>query len=202
LLFARQKRGHTTGRITRMTGLYGGVFDPPHNGHVALARAALEHFDLQQLLVLVVVDPGHKSVELDFEARYKLTRHAFDGLPRTRLHPEGHARTADALRKHHFADAIFLIGADEFAALPTWKDPDEVLRRTRLGVATRPGYAPEAFEEVLAQLQQPERVEFFEIPSVDVSSSDVRRRIRAGEPIHGLVPDAVAREIEGAGLYR
>ena len=185
-----------------MTGLYGGVFDPPHNGHLALARAALEHFDLQQLLVLVVVDPGHKSVELDFEARYKLAHLTFDGLPRTRLHPEGHPRTADALRRHHFADAIFLIGADEFTAFPAWKEPDEVLRRTRLGVATRPGYPSEVFEAVLAQLQQPERVEFFEIPAVDVSSSDVRRRIRAGESIDGLVPDGVAREIEGARLYR
>jgi nicotinate-nucleotide adenylyltransferase len=182
--------------------LYGGVFDPPHNGHVALAQAALEHFDVQQLLVLVVVDPGHKGVELAFEARYRLARLAFGGLPRTQLHPEGHGRTVDALRKHHFADAIFLIGADEFAAFPTWKDPDEVLRRTRLGVATRPGYPPEALEGVLARLQQPERVEFFEIPAVDVSSSDVRRRVRAGESIDGLVPDAVAREIEGAGLYR
>ena len=185
-----------------MTGLYGGVFDPPHNGHVALARAALEHFDLQQLFVLVVVDPGHKRVELDFEARYRLAHHAFDRLPRTQLHPEAHARTADALREHHFADAIFFIGADEFAAFPTWKDPDEVLRRARLGVATRPGYSPAAFEAVLGQLQQPERIEFFQIPAVDVSSSDVRRRIRAGESIDGLVPDAVAREIEGAGLYR
>jgi len=185
-----------------MTGLYGGVFDPPHNGHVGLARGALEHFDLQQLLVLVVVDPGHKSVELDFEARYRLARLAFDGLPRTELHSEGHARTADALRKHHFADAIFFIGADEFAAFPTWKDPDEVLRQTRLAVATRPGYGVEAFEGVLARLQQPDRVEFFEIPAVDVSSSDVRRRVRAGQPIDDLVPEAVAREIEGAGLYR
>jgi nicotinate-nucleotide adenylyltransferase len=185
-----------------VTGLYGGVFDPPHNGHVALARAAVEHFDVQQLLVLVVVDPGHKNVELPFEARYRLAHLAFDGLPRTQLHPEGHPRTVDALRKHHFADAIFLIGADEFAAFPTWKDPDEVLRRTRLGVATRPGHPTQALEGVLAQLEQPERVEFFEIPAVQVSSSDVRRRVRAGESIDGLVPDAVAREIEGAGLYR
>jgi nicotinate-nucleotide adenylyltransferase len=169
---------------------------------VALAQAALEHFDLQQLLVLVVVDPGHKDVDLDFEHRYLLARLAFEGLPRTELHPEGHARTADALRKHHFADPIFLIGADEFAAFPTWKKPDEVLRRTRLGVATRPGYPPEVLESALAQLDQPERVEFFEIPAVDVSSSEVRERIRAGEPVDGLVPEAVAREIEIAGLYR
>jgi nicotinate-nucleotide adenylyltransferase len=106
------------------------------------------------------------------------------------------------LRKHHFADAIFLIGADEFAAFPTWKDPDEVLRHARVGVATRPGYPPGAFADVLVQLEQPDRVEFFEIPAVDVASSEVRRRVRAGEPIDDLVPSAVAREIASSGLYR
>jgi nicotinate-nucleotide adenylyltransferase len=185
-----------------VTGLYGGVFDPPHEGHVALARAALVHFDLQQLLVLVIVDPGHKSVELEFEQRFRLARLAFDGLPRTEIHPEGHARTVDALRKHHFADSLFLIGADEFAAFPTWKEPDEVLRLARLGVATRPGHSPEALESVLSEVERPDRVEFFEIPAVDVSSSDIRARVRRGEAIDGLVPDAVAREIESAGLYR
>jgi nicotinate-nucleotide adenylyltransferase len=185
-----------------VTGLFGGTFDPPHVGHIALAEAALEHFDLQQLFVLVVVDPGHRTVELDFERRYKLARLAFEGLPRTELHPEGHARTVDALRKHHFADAIFLIGADEFAAFPTWKAPDDVLRLARLGVATRPGYPPEAYDAVLAQLERPERVEFFEMPAIDVSSSEIRARIHRGDPIAGMVPDAVAREIESAGLYR
>jgi nicotinate-nucleotide adenylyltransferase len=185
-----------------VTGLFGGTFDPPHVGHVALAEAALEHFGLQQLFVLVVVDPGHRTVELDFERRYKLARLAFTGLPRTELHPEGHPRTVDALRKHRFADAIFLIGADEFAAFPTWKAPDEVLRLARLAVATRPGYPQEAHEAVLAQLERPERVEFFEMPAVDVSSSEIRARIRRGEPVAGMVPDSVAREIESAALYR
>jgi nicotinate-nucleotide adenylyltransferase len=185
-----------------MTGLYGGVFDPPHNGHVALVATALEHCELQQLFVLVLLDPGHKSVELDFERRYALARLAFDGFPRTELHPEGHPRTVDSLRKHRFADALFLIGADEFAAFPAWKEPDEVLRLARLGVATRPGYPREALDAALAALEQPERVEFFEIPAVDVSSSEIRRRVREGEPITGMVPEAVEREIESAGLYR
>jgi nicotinate-nucleotide adenylyltransferase len=185
-----------------VTGLFGGTFDPPHVGHIALAEAALEHFDLQQLFVLVIVDPGHRTVELDFERRYKLARLAFERLPRTELHPEGHARTVDALRKHHFADAVFLIGADEFAAFPTWKAPDEVLRLARLGVGTRPGHPPEAYEAVLAQLERPERVEFFEIPAVEVSSSEIRASIRRGESVAGMVPEEVAREIEGDGLYR
>jgi nicotinate-nucleotide adenylyltransferase len=185
-----------------VTGLYGGVFDPPHNGHAALAEAALEHFDLERLLVLVAVAPGHKEVELDFGGRFELARLAFGGLPRTELVPDEHPRTVDTLREKQFDDPIFLVGADEFADFLSWKEPDEVLELTRLGVATRPGYPWERLEPVLAALKRPDRVEFFEIPAVEASSRDVRRRIRAGEPIDGLVPDAVAREIEIAGLYR
>jgi nicotinate-nucleotide adenylyltransferase len=190
-----------------MTGLYGGVFDPPHNGHVALAEAALEHFDLQQLIVLVVVDPGHKRAELEFEQRFDLARLAFGDLPHTEVHPEGHPYTVDALRAHErrenrFADALFLVGADEFADFLTWKDPNGVLELARLAVATRPGYPRERLEAVLAGLDHPERVEFFEIPVVEASSRDIRARVRNGEPVDGLVPKTVAREIESGGLYR
>jgi nicotinate-nucleotide adenylyltransferase len=184
------------------TGLYGGVFDPPHNGHVALARAALDQFDFQRLLVLVVVDPGHKGVDLEFERRFELARLAFADLPRTTVTPEGHARTVDALRAHHVADARFLVGADEFAGFLSWKDPNEVLKLTRLAVATRPGFPREALDGVLAGLERPDRVEFFEIPAFDVSSTEIRERARRGEPIGDVVPDRVAREIEMAGLYR
>ena len=77
-----------------------------------------------------------------------------------------------------------------------------MLRLARLGVATRPGYPREALEAALAQLERSERVEFFEIPAVDVSSSEVRARIGRGEEIGDMVPEGVARAIESAGLYR
>jgi nicotinate-nucleotide adenylyltransferase len=185
-----------------MTGLYGGVFDPPHNGHVALARAALEHFPLEPLLVLVAVAPGHKPAELDFATRFELARLAFAGLPRTEVVRDEHARTIDMLRAESFEEPVFLVGADQFTDFRSWKEPNAVLELARLGVATRPGYSREELEYVLDELERPERVEFFEIPPVDVSSSDLRRRVGAGEPIEGMVPSAVAREIEVAGLYR
>jgi nicotinate-nucleotide adenylyltransferase len=190
-----------------VTGLYGGVFDPPHNGHVALAKAALDRFEFQRFLVLVVVEPGHKAVALPFEHRFELARLAFGGLPNTEVVPEGHARTVDALREHErrekrFADALFLVGADEFAGFLSWKDPDAVLELVRLGVATRPGYPRGALDAVLAKLARPERVEFFDIPAVAVSSRDLRARLAAGKSIDGLVPEAVAREIEKTRLYR
>jgi nicotinate-nucleotide adenylyltransferase len=185
-----------------VTGLFGGAFDPPHNGHVVLAETALDHFDLERLLVLVVIDPGHRSVELDFEKRLDLARLAFAGLPLTEVVPEEHAYTVDAVRDGRFGDAIFLVGADEFADFLTWKDPAEVLELVRLGVATRPGYDREHLAPVLAELLRPERVTFFDIPAVPASSREIRARLADGEAVDGLVPAAVAQAIEARGLYR
>jgi nicotinate-nucleotide adenylyltransferase len=185
-----------------VTGLFGGAFDPPHNGHVALAEAAFEKFGLSRLIVLVVVEPAHKAVELPFENRFKLARLAFGGLPRTEVVPETHGRTVDGLDAEEFDDPIFLVGADEFAGFLSWKDPNGVLERTRLGVATRPGYSWERLEPVRAELERPDRVEFFDIPSFEVPSTEIRERARRGERIDDVVPEAVAREIEVAGLYR
>ena len=70
---------------------------------------------------------------------------------------------------------VFLVGADEFADFLGWKEPDGILEHVRLGVATRPGYPHERLDAVLAALRRPERVKLFEIPSVDVSSTEIRR---------------------------
>ena len=91
---------------------------------------------------------------------------------------------------------------DEFAAFHSWKDPDGVLDEVRLGVATRPGFPQELLDDVLGRLRRPERVEFFEMPALPVSSSDIRVRVANGESVGDLVPPAVAREIDRRGLYR
>ncbi len=182
-----------------MTGLLGGAFDPPHAGHVALLRDARAHFGFDRVVVLVVADPGHKDVTTDASTRLTLARAAFPG-EEVELDP--HARTIDTLRERDFDDPLFLIGADQFADFLTWKDPDGVLDLSRVGVATRPGYPKDRFQRVLAELARPDRVSFFEIESVDVSSSDIRTRVARGKPIDRLVPIAVAREIERLGLYR
>ena len=182
-----------------MTGLFGGAFDPPHDGHVALAHAAVERFGFDPLVVLVVADPGHKRVELDAATRLQLAAAAFS---EANVELDEHAFTVDTLSEGRWADPMFLIGADQFVDFPRWKEPERVLELARLGVATRPGYPREHLDAVLAELDRPERVTFFEIPPVDVSSRDLRRRIAAGEPLEGLVPAAVAALLEGRGLYR
>jgi nicotinate-nucleotide adenylyltransferase len=185
-----------------VTGLFGGAFDPPHNGHLALARTALDHFGLERLVALVVVDPGHRSVVLDFALRLRLAELAFGDLPRTEVRAEEHRFTVDAVRGGRFGDAVFLVGADEFAGFPTWKDPDGVLAEVRLGVATRPGFPREALEPVLESLERPDRVEFFDIPELPISGTDLRARAARGERLDSFVPPAVAVEIDRLGLYR
>jgi nicotinate-nucleotide adenylyltransferase len=182
-----------------LTGLLGGAFDPPHSGHVALADAAERQLGLHELVVIVVADPGHKEVHCPVETRLELARAAFPGR---RIETDDHARTVDMLRDGVWEDPVFLIGADEFAAFPTWKEPETVLELARLGVASRPGYPREQLEEVLHGLARPERVLFFEIEPIPVSSREIRGKVARGEPIDGLVPPAVAAEIAVRGLYR
>jgi nicotinate-nucleotide adenylyltransferase len=182
-----------------VTGLLGGTFNPPHNGHVALAAAARRHFDLDELVVLVAVRPGHKEVQLDASSRLKLARAAF---PEYDVELDPHERTVDLLKEGRWSDPLFLIGADQFTEFLTWKDPEGVIARARIGVATRPGYPRERLDEVLGQLLRPERVELFEIEPVPVSSREIRDRVARGEAIDGLVPRDVAALIESLGLYR
>jgi nicotinate-nucleotide adenylyltransferase len=182
-----------------MTGLFGAVFDPPHVGHVALLRDARTRFGFDRTVVLVVADPGHKEVATDAAIRLDLARLAF---PDEEVDLDLHARTVDMLRERRFADPLFLIGADQFEDFMAWKDPDGVLELAQLGVATRPGYPQERLDRVLAGLERPERVHFFAIEPLDVSSRDIRARVARGEPIEGFVPPAVAAEIDRLGLYR
>ncbi len=184
-------------------GLFGGAFDPPHNGHVALARTAVDRFALERLLVLVVAAPGHKRVRTDVEQRLALARLAFGDVPKAEVVRDDHAYTIDSVRDGAFGsgDAVFLVGADEFADFLSWKEPNAILAHVRVGVATRPGYARERLASVLEQLERPERVEVFEIPAVPVSSTAIRARAARGEPIGELVPPAVARLVGELGVY-
>jgi nicotinate-nucleotide adenylyltransferase len=127
-------------------GLLGGTFNPPHNGHVELARAAEAKLGLDDLVVLVAARPGHKQVDLDAGSRLRLARAAFPGR---RVELDEHERTVDMLRERRFDDAVFLIGADEFCDFLDWKDPNGVLELAPIAVATRPGYPHDRLDRVL-----------------------------------------------------
>jgi nicotinate-nucleotide adenylyltransferase len=175
-------------------GILGGAFDPPHEGHVALAKAALEQLPIDELVVLVAEHPGHRGVIADAETRLRLAKAAFPGMD-VRLDPN--AFTADAVKDARFGeDALFVVGADQAAGFDRWRDPDEVLKWVKLAVGTRAGYPMPDLS------RYGDRVVPFALSSPDVSSTDVRKRVAAGEPIDDLVPAGVAKLIEELGLYR
>jgi nicotinate-nucleotide adenylyltransferase len=180
--------------------VFGGAFDPPHRGHVGLAEQAKRELGVPQLLVLVTADPGHKHVSTPAAARLRLAQAAF---PDEDVRLDEHPRTVELLRAHpEWEDPVLVLGADQFAAFPGWTEPDEVLRRARLAVGTRPGFPQARLDEVLGQLDRPERVRFFELPEpVPAASRELRARIRRGEDVTDL-PPAVAAAIEADGLYR
>jgi len=172
-------------------GILGGTFDPPHNGHVALARAAREQLPIDELQIWVEEHPGHRGVVAGPETRLRLARAAFPGED-VRVDP--HAFTVDAVRGR--PEALFIVGADQAAGFDRWREPGEVLRWVKLAVGTRGGY------ELPDLSRWGDRVVPFELASPEVSSSDVRARVHEGESIDDLVPPAVARLIAENGLYR
>ena len=183
-----------------LTGLLGGAFDPPHAGHVALARAAVDELGLDRILVLVVARPGHKGVSAPAEARLELARLAFEDVPEATVELDPYSRTVDSLEARRPRDAYFVLGTDELADFWGWKEPERVLELVRLAVARRAGMADSALEAALARFPRG-RVVVFEMPAIPVSSTDVRDRVARGESIDGLVPDAVEDAVTRLGLY-
>ena len=172
-------------------GIFGGRFDPPHLGHLALAREAVRVFGIDELHVSVIADAAHKGSEAPAAHRLAMAELTFAELGAV-VELEHHRYTVDALEAAGYDDPIFLIGADELDALPTWKHPERILELARLGVATRPGHAPTTTSP---------RIRIFELEPHPVSSTELRERIRRGEPIDGLVVPEVAAYVARNGVY-
>jgi nicotinate-nucleotide adenylyltransferase len=187
--------------VAGRTGILGGVFDPPHNGHVALARAALRELGLGELFVLVVADPGHKRTTTDAETRLELTRLALEDVAGVTVELDPHARTVDSLEERQPIDAVFVIGADELADFETWKSPERILELVDLGVAMRPGTSADAVRGVAKRLGAAHRVLEFEMRPVPISSSEIRDLVAGRQPVDDLVPAKVADAIRRLGLY-
>jgi nicotinate-nucleotide adenylyltransferase len=185
-----------------VTGILGGVFDPPHDGHVALARAAVAELGLERLLVLVVADPGHKHAATPAETRLVLAKTAFAGVPEATVELDRHARTVDSLEERRLpANTFFVLGADELAGFEDWKAPRRVLELVRIAVAMRPGISREQVDAVRQRLDAEGRILEFDLEPLPISSSEIRDLVARKQPIDDLVPPAVAEEIERLGLY-
>jgi nicotinate-nucleotide adenylyltransferase len=190
----------------RRVGLFGGSFDPVHNAHVALAKTALDQLALDELRWIPVGKPWQKSRRLAPAAdREAMVRLAIDGEPRFVLDPielrrQGPTFTLDTVRELVAAEPgnvwFLILGQDQYASLHTWRDWHELLSLVCLAIANRPGAAIAVNSEIA-------KVEHREValPMMDVSSTEVRRRVAAGESIADLVPEAVERYIGRRRLY-
>ena len=190
----------------RRVGLFGGSFDPVHNAHLALARTALEELGLAELRWIPVGQPWQKSRRLaDAADREAMVRLAIEGEPRfvvdrVELRRGGPTFTLDTVRELAAAEPgnrwYLILGQDQYASLDTWHGWRELLSLVCLAIANRPGAALAVNPRVAGVAH-----EEVPLPMMDVSSTEIRRRVAAGESIADLVPEAVARYIEQRRLY-
>ena len=194
-------------------GILGGTFNPPHIGHLLCAQEAQDRLGLDRVVLMPVHTPPHKTAAGDPGPgeRVALCRAAVAGDQRFSVSTReadrpGPSFTAATLRDIHedapHDELTFIVGGDMALSLPTWREPEEVLRLARLAVAERGGAVRDDILARLAPLGGRDRVTFFDLPRIDVSSTDVRRRVATGRPIRWLVPDGVAERIAEQGLYR
>ncbi|MEX0717813.1 MAG: nicotinate-nucleotide adenylyltransferase [Planctomycetaceae bacterium] len=196
-------------------GLFGGTFDPVHYGHLLLAEQCREQCELDEVWFLPSGNPPHKRGEgiSPGKARAEMLEFAVAGLPefrvdRMELERAGTTFTVDTLEELHRQDAsralFFLIGADSLADLPTWREPRRVAELATIVAVNRgdrPLPDPAALAATLGE-SLASRIRFVTMPGIDLSSTDIRRRVRAGESIRFMMPRAVEAYIREHGLYR
>ena len=189
-------------------GMMGGTFDPIHTGHLLLAQFLREHLALDRVLFVPAADPPHKENRdgglLAVEDRWAMVCAALAGAPgfepcRIEIDRPGKSYTVETLRQlqqqYPGSELFLLLGADNVAELDTWYDPEGIFELCTVVAGSRSGAPPSG--SPLAR-----RVTLVETPEIDISSTGIRERIRAGRSIRWLVPDPVESYILQKGLYR
>lgn len=186
----------------------GGTFDPIHHGHLVCGEEARYQFGLDGVIFVPAGDPWQKAKVSAAAERYQMTllgtadNPAFS-VSRVEVDRPGPTYTTDTLDWFRetlgdVTELFFITGADAVAQILSWKQPQEVLDKAHFIAARRPNVSMDALDEVLLD----GRVSLIEIPSLAISSSDIRRRVSEGRPIRYLVPGAVLQFIEERNLYK
>jgi len=193
-------------------GVLGGTFDPPHYGHLALAEAARVQLRLDRVLFVLAGQPPHKPGRPITPAHHRVAmveaaiadNPAF-ALSRVDLDRPGPHYTVEMLallrQEYPGAELYFLMGGDSLAEFLTWRDPAGIVRQACLAVMQRHGCEPDlaALERAVPGIR--ERLVWLDVPYLDITASDLRRRVRQGLPLRYLVPPPVAVYIREHRLY-
>ena len=188
----------------------GGAFNPIHHGHLLCARAAAEALDLHSVVLLPNGKPPLTKAEGPASAAHRLEmcRRAIAQVPgfeldvreTERAGPSFTIDTVQELLSQGWKEVFWFVGADQVMSLPTWHRPQELMKLVRFVVVSRPGWVlnleslPAEFRELNASVVA--------VPQLDISSTEIRRRVSQGKPIDFLTPPAVCRYIQEHGLYR
>jgi nicotinate-nucleotide adenylyltransferase len=178
-----------------------------------MAQEARSQLGLDRVVLMPVSAPPHKHLAEDPgpEERLELCRLAAEGeedvvVWRLEIDRGGPSFTVDTLREVHERspehELTFIVGGDVARGLRSWREPEEVLRLAVLAVAEREEVRRRDVADDVAGLAGSERVVFFDMPRIDVSSTEIRERLRTGRPVRHLVPEAVARAVDAHGYYR
>jgi nicotinate-nucleotide adenylyltransferase len=211
--------------MPRRIGILGGTFDPIHRGHLDLAEAAHSTLGLTQMVVVTSNVPPHRPqpVASSFHrfamVAFAVQHHADWRAADLELRYDAPSYTSRTLNRFHDrgyrpAELFFLIGADAFLDISSWRDYPNILESAHFVVVSRPGFAVRELAERLPQLAPRMAIDprdglsstlpliiLIDAPTADVSSTAIRRRLAKGESIAGLVPPGVQQHIEQHGLY-
>ncbi len=196
------------------TGIFGGSFNPVHQGHVDLAKAFVEALQLDRLLVIPSGIPPHKQVRFPTpgEKRMQMCLLAFAGVPQAEvldleIRREGASYTCETLRELHFLypqeELYLLMGADMFTSLDSWREPETIFRLAVLCGIPRDREDAETLRRAARKWEaQGAKTVILDVSIMAVSSTLIRQRISRGETVSGLLPPAVEAYVYENGLYR
>ncbi|MCX5749833.1 MAG: nicotinate-nucleotide adenylyltransferase [Candidatus Saganbacteria bacterium] len=200
----------------KRVGILGGTFNPVHNGHIALAKKAVKEFGLETVIFVPTGFPPHKS-DKDLapkQARMKMVRLALKGrkkftVSRIEIDRKGYSYAIDTFKKlkRRFGSEtklFYIMGLDSINSILSWKKPLELFKLCQFLIATRPGSKLRTFRRIMKFPPisiNKDKVELFEL-KMDLSSSDIRERMKKGKNIDRMIPKAVLRYINKKGLYR
>ncbi len=195
------------GRSCEKLGIFGGTFNPPHLAHLLAAESVRDHLKLDRILFVPAAIPPHKMKENVVPAKHRLemVRLSIQGNPffelsDIELRRKGPSYTIDTIRELKRSrpddDLHLIMGIDLLTDFDTWKHPEEILKECRLIAMNRPGFDLAVVDKrLLAQ------VELVNVPSVDISSTNIRRRVKSGRSIRYMVPAAVEDYIRTNSIY-
>jgi nicotinate-nucleotide adenylyltransferase len=193
-------------------GILGGTFNPPHLGHLVCGQEAYRELELDQVMLIPARIPPHKPVEAEPGPAHRLAlcRLAIEdderfAVSELELGRDGPSYTVDTLNmlssQTPSNELVLILGGDIAVGLPQWREPERVLELATVAIAKRRGTARAAVQAALRELKGGDRANFFAMPPIGISSTMVRRRVAAEQPIRYFVPDRVVDYIQRHGLY-